>query len=516
MLLVSFVSGEQQENYLIKKCEGIIPYDFISSLEVSDVEGKGTLNILAGTSYNGVLHNFVYDQSTNCFDEWAAKSQFNTEGDIEEIVVKDADKDGKKEIIVNGAKSKKQTSPDKYVFVLSMKGDSLLSKWDYDKGENGCAFSNSVDAADLYGLGEESILMGTESKKVCALVNWSKNQRKLLWVSPVLDNPVEYIQAGDFNQDGKIEIMALTKLRYVASVYLLNNNGQIIWRHEIPGGVRTDESKNVWVDDLNGDGRLEIMVGTQDHGLDVLDSAGNLSWNFKTASTSKTDIVSKVRTYKYFTGDEKPKIVVAAKPYIYLLDGKGTLIWKTNVNTTVFDFDYGDIDGDGKNELVAGATSYIYIYGDSGQLKGIWSYVAEIQGMTGVYKKRDMDTVKVSVYDFDKDGKYEIVAAFKWFDDQLDLNVPQGSIRVFELNPDYKSPGTQPTQTALTTTLGTTATSTATISTTPQTTIKQGTTVTTLPPTKGKGGLSCLPLLPAVIALVVVFALGLPLAVQRK
>ncbi|MBM3309144.1 MAG: hypothetical protein FJY77_02730 [Candidatus Altiarchaeales archaeon] len=515
ILLASFVSAVQEENYLIKKCESIIGNDFINSLEVSDVEEKGSLNILVGTSYNGVLYNFVYDSSTKCYNEWEPKSSVNVGGNIEEIVVRDADYDAQKEIIVNGAKTKglSPKNPDKYVSVFAMNADSLLSKWSYDKGDSGCAMSNSVDTADLYGMGEEAILMGTESKKVCAFGDWSKNKRRILWVSQVLDNPVKYIEAGDFNNDGSAEIVVLTKLWSSASVYLLDHNGQVLWRREITGGVRTDESKNIWVDDLDGDGTLEILVGTQDHGVDVLDCNGNLKWNFETTST-KTDIVSKVRTYRYFTSDEARKIVVAAKPYIYLLDSAGNLLWKAPVNTTVFDFDYGDIDNDGRNELVAGATSYIYVYSDDGQLEGSWSYASEIQGLTGVYKKRDMDTVKVAVYDFDGDGVFEIVAAFRWFDDQLAMIVPQGSLRVFELNPDYKPAVVVQTTEPITQATGQTTRATTPTPRETTTTLKK-TTTTTLPEEKKKGLCCCLPLLPAAIALIAVLALDFPLAVKK-
>ena len=506
--VVPLASAAEEQNYLIKNCEIIIPSDFISSLTVSDVEGRGTINILAGTSYNGVLYSFTY-RGTKCHDEWAPVSTFNTNGDIEEIVVKDADNDGKYDIIINGAKSKKQKLPDKYVFVLSMTNNNLLSRFGYDKD---CGASNSVDTADLYGYTEESILFGTESKKVCAIVNWSKSKKQLLWSSDVLDNPVQYIEAADYDGDGETEIMAFTKARYEASIYLLDKDGKVLWKHAIPGGVRTDESINVWVEDLNNDGKLEILVGTQDHGLDVIGHNGDLLWNFPTTDGSKNTIVSKVQAYGYFMDGDYPVVVVGAKPYIYVLDHNGDLIWRAYVNTTVFDFDYGDLDGDGGNELVVGATSYIYVYGADGQLKGLWSYVAEIQGMTGLYSKRDMDTVKVAVYDFDNDGKYEILAAFKWFDDQLDLNVPQGSMRMFELNPDYRPPS-EVTSTAATTLPGTSVT-TVTHATTA---VTQETTASTLPDLGGGGGglCSCLPLLPAVLALAAAVALGLPLAVHK-
>jgi hypothetical protein len=530
LLVVFFVStavAEQESNYLVRKCESIIPGDFISALEVSDVEGSGTLNILAGTSYNGVLYNFVYDSSTNCYYEWAAKSQYSAKGSIDEIVVRDANKDGKKEIIFNGAKSKKTTgqlNPDQYATVLSMVNGQLLFKWGYNQGDSGCQFSNSVDTAPLYGADEDTLLIGTESGRVCTFVNWSKNRRVLGWVTAQLDkNPVEYMQAADFNKDGKSEIIVLTNKLYLSSVYLLSSAGTILWTYKVPGkGVRIGESKNLAVADLDGDGLLETIIGTQDHGVDVLDSSGKLKWNYKTDASGKVDIVSNVKTYKYLTSDENLKIVVAAKPYIYLLDSTGSLLWKAKVDTTVFDFDYGDIDKDGKNELVAGATSYIFVYGDSGQLKGQWSYAAEIQGLTGAYKMRDMDTVKLRVYDFDKDGNYEIVAAFKWFDDQLDLNVQQGSIRVFEINPDY-NPGTATaaSNTAATTQPSaekTSATTVKTSPTTPQTTRPGGTTATTKPKddSSKKGICPCIPLLPAAIALAAALALGLPLALRKN
>jgi hypothetical protein len=68
------------------------------------------------------------------------------------------------------------------------------------------------------------------------------------------DAPVTHVQTGDINDDGVLEVVALTADNWV---YVLENDGDLAWRYE-----KGTASLELLVADLDGDGHTaEIFVG---------------------------------------------------------------------------------------------------------------------------------------------------------------------------------------------------------------------------------------------------------------
>jgi beta-galactosidase len=124
--------------------------------------------------------------------------------------------------------------------------------------------------------------------------------------------------------------------------------------------------------DLNGDGRLEIVIGSYNGKVYALDSEGNLLWEFDTGDT----VFSSPAVAELEKG-AGPSIVISSSRVLYVLSASGSLRWKQE-GIRQFDRNtkspaVGDLDGDGQAEIVAASdTGELTVFSAGG--KRIWSY----------------------------------------------------------------------------------------------------------------------------------------------
>jgi hypothetical protein len=201
-------------------------------------------------------------------------------------------------------------------------------------------------------------------------------------------------------------------------------------------------------------------------------------------------------------------VVVGAKRFFFGLSDRGGLLWKSGVKTTVYSIHAADINKDGEGDVVVGSTRYVNVYdGSTGSLAGAWTYKEEIQGLTTVFEVKDANARSIQAADLDGDGDVELVVGFGWEEDQLDKTFHFGDIRVLEVNKSYNLFATKPTVKPEPQVQDVVETTTTTTIRTATTLGEYGpyTPTETKPVDSGVddegGGLCCLPLLPAVLAL---------------
>lgn len=298
--------------------------DWVSSVFAADIDGDGDIEVLAGsrdktayilskrgglkwkfansqewtgaicgvdTSYSTQKTRVIVgsrDNKVYAFDEVGRPLWTYTAGHvIRQVLVQDINNDGRPEIIVG--------SEDRRIYALSAETGGCL--WNYET--NG--WIRTVFAADIDGDGEVEVLAGSGDKHLYVI----DNNGYLKWKHNT-SSKIHTISAIDLDEDGIIEILIgsdakdLTvitpdrKLKWkfkpenrilstfvikafdgrenliVAGsedkhIYFLDHTGNLLWKHYF--GYRVF---SIYVTDLNRDGLLEVIVGSEKNCISVL------------------------------------------------------------------------------------------------------------------------------------------------------------------------------------------------------------------------------------------------------
>ncbi len=507
LALLLLASSCQAQELLETKCTSLLNGDLTNIIKVADVDADGKPNILVGTKINGNLLNYVY-QGADCTLDWTYTNggwTFDTPGDVKSFVVSDLDGDGRPQVVINSISSSyTQNTVKEYVYVVK---DNGLLDWNFNKE---CGLSNSVAAADLDASGTANVILGSKSKKVCALQDDTKVKSPVLWTY-MASEPVEHIMAQDIDGDGKQDVLGYAGKYKSGELFLLDSQGKEKWTVDITGGMYTgiNPYNAIKTGMLSKVGPPSILIGTYESGLRAYSGAGSLLWEFKTGN-----LISAVAAID-IDGDGDDEVVMGSAPNIYILDGQGKELakWSTGSEKTIYSISGADIDGDGKKEIAVGTTRFIYILDDDGTKYGEWKYTVEIQGLTKAYEERDANAVSIVMEDLDSDGYPEVIAAWNWEQGTNRGNQYSSTLRVYEINKDYKAD--KPTTVA------------KTVMTDPPSTTILATTkpvVTTTRPVieddeteddEEESGMCCLPFLPAILAGALAILLRIPMAVRR-
>ncbi|HET9921736.1 MAG TPA: PQQ-binding-like beta-propeller repeat protein [Ktedonobacteraceae bacterium] len=126
-------------------------------------------------------------------------------------------------------------------------------------------------------------------------------------------------------------------------VYAYTRHGQFLWRHET-----RDRVKEIYLKDINNDGRIEVLIGSEDRNVHVLDSAGHLLWRYYLPhSVLAIDTVDRDGRTEIFVG--------CADGYLYVFNKDGDLLWTYQAKDRIRALSVDDIDGDGNIEIAIGS-----------------------------------------------------------------------------------------------------------------------------------------------------------------
>lgn len=227
-----------------------------------------------------------------------------------------------------------------------------------------------------------------------------------------------YFVASDLNGDGKKELAASS---YSGNVYVWDNNGQSLtgWPKYLGGDLGGRADNVLAVGDFKGDGKKELVIrsykaqcdqgyligdtcyrytlSTEIHLLNTDGSEANSSWpKVGPVYSYSSPVISNIDI------DNKPKIVVfnAVDNKLHILDYQGN---DSTVDLSAGGSNYmsiGDINGDGKKEIVFAKDSSIiaYQYNNTNIATLLWN------------KNIDSPSwAKPTLADIDHDGKLEVI-----------------------------------------------------------------------------------------------------------
>jgi hypothetical protein len=141
-------------------------------------------------------------------------------------------------------------------------------------------------------------------------------------------------------------------------IIVVNGQGKVEWRHTAGDRVMTVDAA-----DVDGDGRVEILAGSDDGQIYLFDRTGELRWTFAppfrdTGYNWWTLGSSKVRRVQAadLDGDGQAEILAGVgNMNLHVLDARGRPKWEFLTRYGVFrNFTTADYDGDGRLEVIGG------------------------------------------------------------------------------------------------------------------------------------------------------------------
>jgi len=217
---------------------------------------------------------------------------------------------------------------------------------------------------------------------------------------------------GDLDGDGQLEVVVGS---YDDKVYAWNGDGTLVpgWPKNTGGFVFSSPA----LGDLDGDGRLEVVVGSGDYKVYAWNGDGTPvpGWPQSTG-----DVVLSSPALGDLDGDGQLEVVVGSEDdKVYAWNGDGTPVpgWPQSTGYVVRSSPaLGDVDGDGQLEVVVGSDdNKVYAWNGDGSLVPGWP-----QG-TGYWVSSSP-----ALGDLDGDGQLEVVVG-SWDNNVYAWEGPPGS-----------------------------------------------------------------------------------------
>jgi WD40 repeat protein len=370
-----------------------------SSPALADLDGDGELEIVVGSN-EGKLYVFNRDGSTVPGFPTTAEEPIRSSP-----AVADLDGDGKLDVVVG--------SDDDMLYAWNSLGGHLPGFPRLTSNDVG----SSPAIGDLDGDGSPEIVVGSDDRGIYAFNGDGSPVCgfPLITSNSVLSSPA----VADLDRDGTseivagsakmgTEIMAILLGLSTGQVYAADGRGYPLPRFpiDLPSPSLSDLSgsyigySSPILADLDGDGRLEIVIGAED-GLYALNLEGEDHGRFprKTAGSLADSLMAAGDV----DGDGKIELVAGAtdgRLYLWTSDGSDYPGFPIQTGGYVKNVAMGDIDGDGQQEILGGSRdNRVHAWNLDG---------TEVSGFPKV-ALGDFDTTP-AIGDLEGDGVLEMVA----------------------------------------------------------------------------------------------------------
>jgi len=269
----------------------------------------------------------------------------------------------------------------------------LDMKWDFDAQSS---ITSPPLVADIDGDGKKEIIFGTKKGKLFVLdteagIKWFYDSNEKVDEVELMFLDVENVSSieappnmADLNGDGRNEVVFGTEL---GRVYVLDDNGKLLWEYKAGGAVRGQ----ILLYDLYEDDDIKVIFGCGDNKLYVLNSAGKLVWCF--------DAGSPIHSTPGLLHRDKVMIIFGTNDgSIFCVDKKGDMVWKFKTKDKVFAQPaIGNLFNDDRVFVVIGSTDqHLYVLDEAGEL--FWDY-----------KTQGAIVAKACLDDINDDKKLEII-----------------------------------------------------------------------------------------------------------
>lgn len=363
------------------------PGDVWASPAIADINNDGELEIIVPLRGGGAI--LALDKYGN--DLW----QFNVSGYVESSpAIADIDFDGDMEIVFGT--SGYYDSSD-MVYALTMNGSTPQILWEFPPEEiegKSAAVLSSPALVDINGDKRLETIFASFNGYLYAL----DSNGELLWKffaetetyidDSIRENPYAAPTVADLDGDGTYEIVIQTSAYREStdrtSIFCVSSSGEEIWR--MPTQYHGTASASVA--DLDNDGWLEILIGTESGILYALKPNKTVLWQINLGEPIKSS-----PSIADLDGDGNLEIIIISSSLtqgitnsnITILDRYGNQLWKYQLKGSSWtNIPVVDLNSDGKLELIMG------IYESFPPLKNEIKY--RLRSKTGLYVFGDLSS----------------------------------------------------------------------------------------------------------------------------
>jgi len=191
-------------------------------------------------------------------------------------------------------------------------------------------------------------IFGSLDKKIFVYRNDPETHSHTIEVDP--PRGITAVCAHPTRDDTSLNIVAGSADNTTAdiTIYGYTRSGKPLWTYQIKGTAQV-KALQLHIEDINDDGKLEIVIGSSDRNVHVLNHEGHLIWRYYLPNNAAAVDVARLEN-----GGQWCILVGCKDNFLYVFSRDGDLLWKYDAGTRISAVRADDIDNRGDTEIILG------------------------------------------------------------------------------------------------------------------------------------------------------------------
>lgn len=306
-------------------------------IKAGDITGDGKPDVVIGYSLRTAPGSSIAAIDNTGQTLW----RFETQAGVWNVAIGDIDGDG-----INDVAGYESQLPS---FLYAIKNDgTLLWKVQLPITGSGNEVGDHLKIADVTGDGRNEVIVGAPGASAVYVFNKDGVAVQSYSVPATGVAAIPFIEVADLSGDGINDILISYGFRCPpCGLRVMDSSGNLLW--DFPNAVRLG---NVAVRDINNDGKPEVIASELlGNKVTAISNSGNLLWSLPLQGDTGAVALGHLKK------KGPPHILAGSGTRVNLIDANGELVWTLDANANVYSVGYGNLIGGGGSEISAATLS---------------------------------------------------------------------------------------------------------------------------------------------------------------